>query len=208
MDADDIKMDVFPFGDFRDLFGHEGGINPDQCQGVIDLDGVQGRMRDGISGRCFGDGDIHSSIPGIPMDSEEDVIKKASCRMQGQEFLFLFGLGMIPGKGGGKEQEPQDAYKKGVLSYFHKKINGLMARCFFLKEAFLIFIIPFLCGSRQSFCRRSFFILTHWKREKDKAQSMDFNDRFSLVWLKSSNPDERDKCLVSQISLKKQEILL
>ena len=37
---------------------------------------------------------------------------------------------------------------------------------------------------------------------------MDFNDRFSLVWLKPSNPDERDKCLISKISLKKQEVLL
>jgi len=42
----------------------------------------------------------------------------------------------------------------------------------------------------------------------ENVRPRDFNGSFALVWLKASNPDERDKCLISKISLKKHEILL
>jgi len=83
-----------------------------------------------------------------------------------------------------------------------------VAKYFFLKEALFYFYCPiFIAKSSNHFVENSSLFFCIEKR-LENAWSMDFNNNFALVWLKPFNPDERDKCLISKISLKKQEILL
>ena len=121
-----MKLHVYlGLGNFRDLPGHVGGIELGQGQGVVDLDLPHGCLQIGI-GRClFSDWDIDAAMLGIPATGDDNIAKKVSGCMQGQSFLFFFCLGVIPGKGGGNEQNPQDADKAGVSLDFHKMLTGI-----------------------------------------------------------------------------------
>ncbi|KAF0187682.1 MAG: hypothetical protein FD168_2406 [Desulfobulbaceae bacterium] len=121
MAADDVVPNVIFFGNFRDLLGHKSGVNSGEREGGVDPDCIFWHWHGRFSGRRFGDRNIDASIAGIPAAGEDDMVKQVSRRMQGKPFLFSFCLGIIPGKGGGNEQDPQETDKKGVLSYFHKK---------------------------------------------------------------------------------------
>ncbi|MBW6520535.1 MAG: hypothetical protein K0A99_05910 [Desulfoarculaceae bacterium] len=61
----------------------------------------------------------------IPAAGDDNMVKKTSCCLQGLFFLCLLCLAVIPGKGGGNEQSPQDADENGISFDFHESWSDI-----------------------------------------------------------------------------------